>query len=458
MAHKPPMAPRILTFLILCGLTLFIAHQEESRGDGKRFETIHLGWLHANSGIEKRHSKVLLVALDDGDAPLAERIFQSWPLSELDYALLFENLFQSHPRALAVEPVLSWPPDGAPFLQNLADRLQSAPPTVLATLGEHSDFPGSGNGDELRQELDAMTGRHLVIADVSGDRSRVPELTAFLQAPTPGVSGDAPLAVAHIDLGENIVTPGDGTLRVPLLARAGETLMATFPLAALLLHRSVPADAVSARLGDRIALPGLEIPIDEAGRYALDLDSLEEIPVINARLFALPLTPGEASATAGDANGVITGLIEADKDYRKLGLLRTHLAVLGRTDRGAHRFPVNAAMGAVDRQPTLSRAEVFCQAIAAMDTGRQLRKAPPWTDHALGAAAAAAMLFLLSLRRSAVLKAAFLGILLLAMASLIAFEQWHCWFPVFKAMVVLACGAAVAFLVPCHRADAPHSR
>jgi hypothetical protein len=262
------------------------------------------------------------------------------------------------------------------------------------------------------------------------------------------VTGAIPLAVTHIDLGDNIETPGDGTLRVPLLARAEDQVVATFPLAALLLHRRIEPDAINVELGRRITGPELSIPIDDAGRFTLDLSSLQSLPEINARLFALSTSTID-SVNSGTANDVITGLIESDADYAKVKLLGTHLAVIGQNDRGAHRFSIGST-GSED-DTSLSRAEVFCQTIAAMDIGQQLVKAPPWSDYAIAGTALLLMLRVLRHQRATVVKVTILMALLLAMASLLAFQQWHFWFPIFTTLIVIASAALAGLLVPNHK-------
>jgi CHASE2 domain-containing sensor protein len=443
------MAPRIFTFLVICALAVLLAHREENRSKGKLFDDLHFGWLHANSHVEHSASKVLLIALDDGDFPPAERIFQSWPLSELDYALLLDNLFQNHPRAVAIEPALAWPKDGAPFLDSLATRFQNAPPMVLGSLAEFSEFSAEpADGMPPADTLQETMERHMRIAAISGDRNRIPAMTQFLSAPAKTVTGAIPLAVTHIDLGDNIETPGDGTLRVPLLARAEDQVVATFPLAALLLHRRIEPDAINVELGRRITGPELSIPIDDAGRFTLDLSSLQSLPEINARLFALSTSTID-SVNSGTANDVITGLIESDADYAKVKLLGTHLAVIGQNDRGAHRFSIGST-GSED-DTSLSRAEVFCQTIAAMDIGQQLVKAPPWSDYAIAGTALLLMLRVLRHQRATVVKVTILMALLLAMASLLAFQQWHFWFPIFTTLIVIASAALAGLLVPNHK-------
>jgi CHASE2 domain-containing sensor protein len=442
------MVPRIFTFLVICALALILAHREESRSKGKLFDDLHLGWLHANSHVEQSTSKVLLIALEDGDVPPAERIFQSWPLSELDYALLLDNLFQNHPRAVAIEPAMAWPRDGAPFLDSLATRFQNAPPMILGSLAEFSEFSAEPTSGGAGDTLQATLARHMRISNISEVRDTIPAMTQFLSAPAKKISGSIPLAVTHIDLGDNVETPGDGTLRVPLLARVNDEVVATFPLAALLLHRGIQPDAISVELGNRITGPELLIPIDGAGRFTLDLDALQPLPKINARLFALSMSTID-SVNSGAANDVITGLIESDADYAKVKLLKSHLAVVGQNDRGAHRFAIGESGS--DDDASLSRAEVFCQTIAAMDIGQQLIKAPPWSDYALASAALLLMLGILRCRRATVLRISLLASLMLAMGSLLSFQQWHFWFPVFTTLIVLTAGALAAILVPAHK-------
>lgn len=447
------MASRFFTFLILCTLALLLARREDNRNSGSVFDDAHLGWLHANSDVDHRTADVLLIVVDDGDAPPSERIFQSWPLSELDYALLLENLFQNRPKAVAIEPILAWPSENAPFLESLSARLKKAPPMVLGSLAEFSEFSTEpidqapeGKGDSIEQLIE----RHFQLQNIRGQIGEIPRLTQFLNAPAKAVAGEIPLAVTHIDLGDNIASPGDGTLRVPLLARHEEKVIATFPLTALMLHRELENADLTIELGKAITGPDLNVPIDQAGRFSLDLESLQSLPEINSRLFALSLSSSSGGSVDGtrSANDVITGLIESDADYAKVELLHSHLAVIGQCDRGAHRFSISSNSDGNELESSLSRAEVFCQTIAAMDVGQQLIKAPDWSRYAIGGGAFLCMAVLLTRNRPTVLKGAILFALLLAVTSLLAFQQWHVWFPAFVAMVIIACGALAAVLVP----------
>ena len=439
------MKSRLFTFLLVSALAILLVLREESRQGGATLNEIHLGWLRANSHVEEaKNPSILLVELNDGDAPKAERIFQSWPLSVLDYALLFENLLAHNPRNLAVEPLLVWPPESSPFLQSLASRLDKAQSLLLATQGEYSEFglqDSHGYSDPNK-----LCNRHLEIKNTSGDLRKIPEITSFIGAPSKDLHGEAVLAFTGIDLGAGIEHRDNGVISIPLVGRVGTRVIASFPLAALLRHRGIDINTVRMDSGNAILAPGLNIPIDSHGRFSLGPDAFREIPQINARVFALSLPTTESSETEADGENAsgkqaIGGLIESDDDYRKLHLMKSHLVVLGRTDQGTphHSGPDGAP---------LSQAEIFCQAIAAMDIGQDGLHSIEWLD--LAVTAGVLLLCCLSLRfpRPCALKFQLILAISLTAVSLIAFQQWHFWVPVLRALLLVACAATVALLVP----------
>jgi len=168
----------------------------------------------------------------------------------------------------------------------------------------------------------------------------------------------------------------------------------------------------------------------------LHLDSLVELQKLSAGIFALALDGVE---TEEGESPLVGSLVKSDADFSKLENLATRLVMIGEDDKRSRRFEVGKGR-------LISRTEVFCQTIAAMTSGDRLKRSPAWVGWMLAGLAFVVGLFQLRLSRSAILKVV-VGVLLpLAISSLILYETYHVWFPVLRALVVLASGTVVAFL------------
>lgn len=369
-----------------------------------------------------------MVALNDGDVPPAERIFQAWPHSDLDFSLILTNLAAWNPKAVAIVPPLSWPEESAPFISSLANSIKALPRRVLGSIGEYSDY--------VEEDQEFQSHRHLVLTNVTGDVEKLPSITGFITSPTPEVSDGSVVGFTDIDLGAGIEVPGDGTLLVPMLARVGAEVVAGFPLAALLVHYGVGQESVVVDLGVSISGPGFSIPVDHSGQFVLEIDSMVEIAKLDADVFALSI---ERGGKENEASSVIKELVESDTDFSKLQTLDRRLVLVGQDDKGSRRF-------AVSEDLKISRAEVFCQAIAAMTSGNRLRRSPSWAGWVIAGGILIIGFFQLRWRRASILKSGFCVLMLGAIASLIVYQSFHYWFPVLRPLVVLICCTVVAFL------------
>ncbi len=267
------MSARLQLGVLICLLTAGFLLREEVSGTFKGFEKGWVAWLTNSSGASEGQ-KVAFIRIDDSE----ERIFESWPLSPGDYALLLQNLRNFEPQLVGIAPSLRWEKPGLLY-DSLIRELDAIPQTVLGT--ELSFLEAEGGFVDP-----ALAALFQPIEDIIGNRKRVPAITTVLDLPQDEVRAGRPLAFTRLgnSVGNRLAT---GELTVPLLARYGDAVIPGFVLQLAMLNLEVPVSEVKVSLGRWIRMADTEIPIDETGSMVVNMGLRDFIPRVNASALLL---------------------------------------------------------------------------------------------------------------------------------------------------------------------------
>lgn len=217
-------------------------------GDGSHANPWELRTL--SSGDVK--SKVPLPTLVSiGDDP--DGVFQSTPISPIDYAVIFRNLDRLGVKHVALGALLSWN-DPDPIAKTALDRR-------LAGFDSMVTITPLTRGATSEAMPAAFIRSSIAVERVKGDVGVVPTVNRM---PIP----DTLLGNLKTFAGFSILEAESDAPGQPMLARWGDRIVFAFPLVAVLAERGLSPDGIEIKLGSHIKLgpQGPVIPITESGR------------------------------------------------------------------------------------------------------------------------------------------------------------------------------------------------
>lgn len=412
------MIRRVAIMLLVCGGLGFFLQREQGRGTFDAWERQQLAWIQRVHGPPSPPPPVVLVELRRGDLP-----FESWPPAPLDYALVFESLVRRQPREVVVQPLLAWPGVESLDAATLAERIALLPRGVLAcTLQRGLDGLSDAPGADVPLA---------VLAQASGDVSKVPEFASLGQVPIDELRAGKALGFTRIEFGEGITAHG-GTVAVPLVARRGKDLVPSLVLQALLNWQQAAPTEVGVQLGRRLAIgPSLEVPVDDGGRLK-----------VAARL-APPLRRLDAGALLLDLDRDAKLMTERSAELDILRAMEGALVVLGETGENTPRFPV---AGAPDGGWT--EAEVIARTLVASLGGFHLHEPPTRWQWAGWAGLVVLGTLLLASPRRWLPVFALGGAAALVLGIALSFIQNQWWIPPVPPLCLWLTASVVALLLP----------
>ncbi len=381
---------QMLLLALLAGIFLLReSHREPVR-------TLDERWVDLLGAISRREPPppppVALIAIDDNTLKS-----HPWPWTPLDFSLFFQGALAFHPDVLAIEEILNW--DRAPLApgdrQKLAqyerilkDVLLRSPKTVLgARLGAPED----------PQTLPPLQPTAFV-RSVSGDLRQVPEWNAIDAQPSETYRLSASLGFTNM--------PGGASYNaVPLVLRYRGNVVPSFVLQTALLWYKLSADDVQVVLGSHLALGDrVRIPIDERGQMRVHFGvprtvfSFEDL-LLAAEQFAAK-TPTAIPAER---------LVKAT-------------TIIARTDSAARTIRV-LGVG------NISPGELFASALATIQAGWFINRAPVWVDWTIVAVVAVLSFWVPRVKKSTVVLVACASLLAYAGGAAFLFYRSHLWLP-----------------------------
>ena len=409
---------RTLVVLLVGGVLAFFLHREEARGTFATLDRGHVEWLLANRKLPVREKpgKVIFAKLNDADHAESERQFEAWPPSPGEWGGLLEEMRGYGIRTLVLPAMSGW--GAEPQDAGLMKVCRELPGLLVGVRAE-------GRGEA---EPAASSG---MVQDVVGDRMRIPDFVAL--PGVAGVSGYGAWGVTQVDLSEQSdARPGfDGAAwRVPLLFRQGERVFASLILQALLRQGEVPLDKVRVVLGEAIHVGALgSVPIDAAGIFRWHDHPVNHQPLAVMNVDTFKMTPQQIERF----------LTPNDPTREVLPALKGSLCWVGEDDESSRRH----------LRPDGTRvapSEMHAHALNAMLGGRNVR---PMTElmQALTLVGVVAYGWWMTGRsRWGVIRFTLLGVLLLALVSMLIMQSSETWMPIMPGLIVLL-GLAVLSLL-----------
>jgi len=387
------MPARLTLGVALCLLASLLLAREESRGVFSQLEEGWVSWLLANSPGAITDPEVTFIQLDDTE----DRIFESWPLSPGDHALVLQNLRQFEPKLVGISPSLRWEDKGMLF-GSLITQLEALPTTILGTELSYIEAEDGFVDPTIANLFEALP-------QVVGDATKIPPITTVLDLPQDQIRSGRSLGFTKLDSFGTEDSSIEG-LRVPLLARYGKTVIPAFTLRLSMAHLQIEPEDVRVSLGRWIRLGDRQIPIDHTGAMAVDPKLRSSVPRLNASalLFGSDL---ESMALNED-------------ETRALGSLRTNAVVIGNDD------PPSRTISLVSGE-SISHADLLTTALATIQGKRHIRELELPGRIVLWVLALLVASALFAVPRGRSVRFGLLGALAFAVVGLLAFQVLKVW-------------------------------
>ena len=411
---------RTLIVLLVGGVLAFFLHREEARGTFATLDRGHVEWLLANRKLPVREvsGKVIFAKVDDADHAESERQFESWPPSPGEWGGLLEEMRGYGIKTLVLPAMPGWGTETADAgLQKVCREL----PGLL--VGVRAEGRGGGDDDAVSSGM---------VETVVGDRMQIPDF-AVIPGVT-GVSAYGAWGVTQVDLSENgDARPGfDGAAwRVPLLFRKGEGVFASLILQALMRQGDVTLAQVRVVLGEAVELGTMgRVPIDAAGVYRWHDHPVNHQPLAVMNVDTFKMTPQQIERF----------LTPNDPTRQLLPALKGSLCWVGENDESSRRHvrPDGSRV---------SQAEMHTHALNAMLGGRNVRPLTGLMQALTLVGVVAYGWWMTGRSRWGVIRFTLLGVLLLALVSMLIMQSSGMWMPVIPGLIVLLSLALLSLLV-----------
>ncbi|MFT5468161.1 MAG: hypothetical protein ACI8UO_003269 [Verrucomicrobiales bacterium] len=473
---------KIVIFLAIAGVFVAGAEYLDQTPAGQKFnQTVFLEMLCGNTeGVGQ--AEVTYVGFTDGYRVLDE---DPWPPSRLDWDVILNRLgpgtqadreaaeaakkaqeeaaakSEGDPEAetaipdhrkdfhdapvVGIVPSLNWRHDPADNDDVLARKAMKDISLRLRSLVVGTTLGPKGSGGA--QDIDPAALR--LIERVEGDISKVPEAEAVVEAPDEALVYAGVAAFNQIELSDAVESTVDG-IRIPVLARVGEQLLAGFPLQVILEKEHLGPENVSVRFGTE---NGNVIEIFREDQDGEQTDEIvHSIPVDDrGRLLVFGgVRVGELYPKLDAVGDLI--LYSSDYDVAE-DVSRTDPEVIKTLGKNAVVIGFDTEDNRQFELPggdKVSRAELMAMAVATVQSGRFITLWPDWMRYS--AIGGVALLGCLLIPTRAVSKAGiFISLLILVgyvALTLVTFQSNLSWTPPLAGIGVCLALVITGFLIP----------
>jgi hypothetical protein len=418
------MLYRLLTFLVFAAVVIGLGEWDAKNQRFAFNETVNQAWLNfcvGNARDKINDPAVTFVSIGDDYEPVLE----GDQLSRLDYAVLLGNVEHFKPRAVAVAPPITFKEENIINQGALKKQVLKMPRLVLGSIADAGTAPAD----------DSETPDYPVLTKVDGDTSKLPEIKRAAAMPDEEPRANGVAAFTEIEL----LDDAGAADQLPLAARVGDKVVASFALLALVADADLTLDDVTVKLspkngeseitiGDRYT-----IPVDSSGRLASYPNSgvaPPAYPIVDAK--HLPLASSDDPEIAARRN-------ELGDDFDSL---KKNLVVIGKAGKDTRQISLS-------NEESYSQHELIARAIAVVQSGRYISKWPDWAKYAGIALIVVLALLLFRLRRMPLLfwgfVCAFLYVFGICLGS---FKEWLVWTPPFVPLALFAGIVGIGLILP----------
>lgn len=407
---------KVTIFLILCAIIISLIRREENNGTFSSFNRGYINWLIDTKEIKAEPPSVTLLRISNSE----NSIFQNWPPSPIDYAIILKNLKKHGAKLVAIEPLMAWNDAGEGLLETLRTAsLKYNKGELLMGAVFQMDQSVFGSNDKFINLLNP-------ISNITGDIRNIPEFTMIDPLPDRRLTSiGIPFGFTSIDMAER--NKGNNSLKVPLLARIKERVVPSFTLKAIMMEQGIDSKNVTIHLGDTIVFDsGTEIPIDSQGTFEAFSRLRPEINKEDINILSLPIEELDKLQLKALSNRIILVGIDTEKDQ-----------VI------PFRLGIN-----------ISNAERIALSIATIQSNLFIESFPAFFEYLIWICIILIGLYLIRLKRSkAVARSLFIIIIYLAV-SMVLFQSNNQWVSPMTPLSLLTCILITSWTL-CQKTEEP---
>jgi len=415
---------KVTVFLLLAAVTTFFLQREPNGGALASFNQGYLDWLAANAGGKIERPAVTLVQVD------SEELEKDDLDPRLDWAVILEGLDAYEPKAVGIVPSLNW--ETSDFLAEgaLKKWIRRMPEMVL---GATFSTAASDKGKDID------VSKYPLIENITGDTAPIPDAKQLVAGPDDELMINGRPAFTGIELAES-TEPGPNGIPIPLLARVGDKVVASFVLQTILSYEELSAADVTVKLapsGSRLKIGDKHnVPIDSAGNLTVYHGMHGAIPELDIYALALSLKPFE---TVPELQEKVDELQEVTPET--IESLKHNAVVVGYDEEALQRFELPTG-------EKITRTELLAMAVATIQSGRHIVSWPAWVQWVSWAALALLGLFFLSGSRMRGIAGGFLALVAYAIFCIVYFQSTLAWTPPLPAVGICAAITLAGLLLP----------
>lgn len=311
---------------------------DDVRPAGER--VVYSGHAYGGGGGQ-RALDVMAIQFAEEDALL----YNAWPPSPVDYAVVFDHLNRRRCKVLGVISPMSWWDAPEVYYQSLIAQMKALHYPLVLPVGVTDAGSGDGGNSEVRRELYLLPASAL-----QGDPDLLIEVDGVMDAPDPRLGDLAGVRSAFVRLSVNHAfdKAPHGRVKIPLVARSRDGLVVGLPLACVLEAERVAPSEVSVIPGSAIRWRDRWVPIDLHGCLDLSLSAAKNVESQWWPAISFVAGVGQrdgAEAVAPDTRGKVVILARESAGMKLLsggevtaaGLL---VAATREIQRGEYRYPV----------------------------------------------------------------------------------------------------------------------
>lgn len=414
---------KVTVFLLLAGITTFFLQREQTASSAlNSFNQGYLDWLAGNAAGKIEEPAVTFVRVD------SDELNKDDMDPRLDWAVILEGLNAYQPKAVGIVPPLQWDTKDSLAEGALRKWVNKMPKMVLGTT-----FASTAPENLTPIPVESQP----VIANVTGDTSQLPEAKHLVAAPDDELLINGKPAFTQIELAETTESGPNG-VPLPMLARVGDKVVASFTLEMILAYEGLDTSAVTVDLdAQRIQVGEKYIfPIDAQGNLTVYHGMKGAFPEMDIFSLALSLKPFD---NVPELQAQVDQFREVDDET--LESLKNHAIVVGFDQEALRQFELPTG-------DKVSRSELLAMAIATIQSGRHIKYWPSWALWASWAGLGVFGLVLLAGGRTRAFLGGFLALMLYAIVSLLSFKTSLAWAPPLPAVGICAVISLAGLLLP----------
>lgn len=378
-----------------------LIRREENNGAFSNFNRGYINWLIDTKKVKAKPPSVTLLRISDSESS----IFQEWPPSPIDYAIILKNLKEYKTKLVAIEPSMSWNNAGEGLLETLRTAsLKYNKGELLMGAVFQMDQSVFESNDQLINLLNP-------ISNISGDIKRIPEFTMIDPLPDRRLTSiGIPFGFTSIDMAEQ--DKMNNPLKVPLLARIKEAIVPSFALRAIMMEQDMNSNDVTIHLGDKIAFSnGTTIPIDSQGSFEAFTGSRPDINKEDINILSLP---------------------QEELDESQLRSLSNRIILVGIDTKTEQIIPFRFGV-------KISNAERIALSIATIQSNLFIKSSSSFYEYFIWVGIILLGLYLIRLKRSKAVARSLLAIIIYLAVNMVLFQSNNQWVSPMTPLSLMTC-------------------